>query len=153
MTSISSLCSLLLPINPGSAPVNNTLPVQPAKPARSLTRTEEFAADQQKLTSYLTARGARAKETYGDTPPNAVAVAMPVVPGRGAAFITADQQRTIDGITAKYGDGKNLDALMDELWENNVHPDQVTQTSKWFISAKGIVDRDGERVPVIDIFA
>lgn len=118
---------------------------------------DAFIAQNEELREYLAERDAGYKAKNGDTPQNAVAVAMPVIPGLGVPFIKADQQRIIDGITEKYAGKKDFSGMMDELFAAEVHPWQLAANAQFFINPGNgrVTDawNSGIQVRALDVYA
>lgn len=106
-----------------------------------------FADELARLEAYRAERESEMKARYGDTPPDMVAVAMPVDARGYSPFVTADQQRLIDSVTDQYIGRKDINGVMEKLRALGVHPHQIAASAQYWTAPGGVVvDAAGERV-------
>lgn len=77
--------------------------------------------------------------------PPAYQIALPVNDRGYMPYVTADQQKRMDGITDSYlgRPAHEMEAMWEELRANGLHPDQLARTANYFINLEGeIVNRD-----------
>nr|WP_196242233.1 hypothetical protein [Azospirillum oleiclasticum] len=104
---------------------------------------EEIARMQKELDSYKRERDKVVQGRKMDPP--AYQIALPVNDRGYMPYVTADQQKRMDGITDSYlgRPAHEMEKMWEELRANGLHPDQLARTAKYFVNLEGeIVNRD-----------
>ena len=130
----STSFSDLLPDVAGAPDVN-------AAPAQG--EADEIARMRTELDAYKRDRDKVVQSRRMDPP--AYQIALPVNDRGYMPYLTADQQKRMDGITDSYlgRPEHEMEKMWEELRANGLHPDQLARTAKYFVNLEGeIVNRD-----------
>ncbi len=137
----------------GGAPVD---PAAQQKEEMASLKKDRAAYDAQR-TNEIGKRQQEFEQTYGrkygqeGDPPLAFQMAIPVNARGYQPFVTADQQKTIDGITDKYRNQENLAPMWEELTAMGLNSDQLAKSAKYFISMDGRMVTREEATKGVDI--
>lgn len=136
-----------------------TAPVDPAARQRdemAALKKDRAAYDSQR-NNEIRKREQAFEQTYGrkygqeGDPPLAFQMAIPVNERGYQPFVTADQQKIIDGITDKYRHQENLAPMWAELTAMGLNSDQLARSAKYFISMDGRMATREEATKGVDI--